>query len=332
MRALAWIVAVLTALWGGYWYVGSFAAEKGALAAVDALRARGDTLHYSDLSLHGFPNRFDLTVTDPAYSSATTGMGWKAPFIQSFALSYRPNEVIVVFPKSQTITGPLGDATLTTADLRASAAVAASTDLPFDRSVLVGKELALTTPLGGKFGAEELRFATDREDARPLAHRIGLEIKNLSLDPRLMAQIDPQAIMPKGLETVHVDGVVGLDAALDRHLADKTPKLTDIALTEARLIWGPTQITASGDLKVDATGIPEGRINIRTLNWRALLKVATGAGLVSEKTAPTVEKLLKTLEASSGTPDTLDLPLVFSGGRMSLGPVPLGAAPRLALP
>ena len=102
MRALAWIVAVLTALWGGYWFVGSSALESATLRGVDDLRAQGNTLDYSDLSLQGFPNRFDMTVTDPVFVSAQNGFGWKAPFVQSFALSYRPNEVIVVFPDSQT--------------------------------------------------------------------------------------------------------------------------------------------------------------------------------------------------------------------------------------
>jgi hypothetical protein len=35
------------------------------------------------------------------------------------------------------------------------------------------------------------------------------------------------------------------------------------------------------------------------------------------------------LAAQTGDPEDLDLPLVFANGRMSLGPLPLGPAPRM---
>ncbi|MGL4311716.1 MAG: DUF2125 domain-containing protein [Paracoccaceae bacterium] len=332
MRALAWIVAVLTALWGGYWFVGSRVVKSAALNAVETLRADGNTLDYSDLSLRGFPNRFDLTLTDTVFSPVGGGFRWQAPFVQSFALSYRPNEVIVVFPPEQKLTGPMGEMVLSATDLRASAAVAASTDLPFENSVLIGKELRLSAQPGGNFTAREMRLASDRQEDRPLAHRIGLEITSLGLDPALMARIDPKGQMPKALDTVHVDAVVGLDLPLDRHLAGRSPHPTDIALTEARLIWGAVQITASGNLTVSANGVPQGRIEIRTLNWRPLLQLAIGADIVSPDAARTVEKLLKAMEKASGAANTISLPLVFAEGRMSLGPLPLGQAPRLFIP
>jgi hypothetical protein len=52
-------------------------------------------------------------------------------------------------------------------------------------------------------------------------------------------------------------------------------------------------------------------------------------GLVQPEVAPTVERMMETMAASSGDPQVLDLPLKFSSGRMSLGPLPLGPAPRM---
>ena len=43
-------------------------------------------------------------------------------------------------------------------------------------------------------------------------------------------------------------------------------------------------------------------------------------------------KAMEALAALGGEANAIDAPLVFEGGRMRIGPVPLGAAPRLAVP
>jgi len=53
------------------------------------------------------------------------------------------------------------------------------------------------------------------------------------------------------------------------------------------------------------------------------------AGLIKPEVAPTWVNVFALLAAQTGDPEDLDLPLVFAKGRMSLGPLPLGPAPRM---
>ncbi len=86
-----------------------------------------------------------------------------------------------------------------------------------------------------------------------------------------------------------------------------------------------------GDLTVDPDGIPTGRVDIRAVNWREMLEVLSGADLVPMSILPTIERGLEILAGLSGNPNTIDAALGFQNGFMSLGPVPLGPAPRLVI-
>jgi hypothetical protein len=59
-----------------------------------------------------------------------------------------------------------------------------------------------------------------------------------------------------------------------------------------------------------------------------VLRLGVALGLIRPETAPTVERAGESLARIGGNAEVLTLPLVFAGGRMSLGPIPLGPAPR----
>ena len=103
MKFLLGLVTALAVLYGGYWFVGQRAVERGAAAAFDQMAADGWEATHAGISTIGFPSRFDTTVTAPRLVDMATGVGWEAPWIQVFALSYLPNEVIALFPEEQAI-------------------------------------------------------------------------------------------------------------------------------------------------------------------------------------------------------------------------------------
>lgn len=70
---------------------------------------------------------------------------------------------------------------------------------------------------------------------------------------------------------------------------------------------------------------------MKATNWREMLELAVGAGLIPEGLAPTVERGLEVLAGMSGSPETLDAPLSFRNGYVAFGPIPLGPAPRFVL-
>ena len=93
--------------------------------------------------------------------------------------------------------------------------------------------------------------------------------------------------------------------------------------------WGRLGLQGSGRLDIAADGRISGRIDLVLRNWRRVLDLARRAGLIDRDQQRNIETVLSLVTAASDDPDSLRLPLVLAGGTMSLGPVPLGPAPRL---
>ena len=86
-----------------------------------------------------------------------------------------------------------------------------------------------------------------------------------------------------------------------------------------------------GDLAVDTAGVPTGALAIQAKDWRAMLDLAVVTGAVAPEFFTTVEGMLQLLAGMSGNPESIDATLNFRGGRMAIGIIPLGAAPRIVL-
>lgn len=326
MRAILTFCAVLVVAWCGYWFIGARVVAQGAEAALVQARAQGYRAEAADLSVRGFPNRFDLTVTAPDLGDPASGLGWSAPFVQVFALTWRPWHVIAAFAPEQQISTPLGVFTLTAGKLQASLRARPTTLLPLDRSTLIGSDLTLLAPGGESLATPELRFATRDLDGTGLRHEIGLEVTDLAPGPGLL----PDGIgLPAVIDRLRLDADLTFSAPIDRNASRTGPDLTGLALHEALLLWGDLALHAKGDLEPDAAGLAEGSLTLRATNWQRLLPALVAAGLVRPEVVPTWTRMLEIMAQSSGDPAVIDVTLRFAQGRVSLGPLPLGSAPRL---
>ncbi|GGH52608.1 DUF2125 domain-containing protein [Frigidibacter albus] len=327
MRALLWITTAAAVLYGGYWVAGSTAMRRGAEAALADLQAQG-IAGPAEITLHGFPSRFDLTVEPVALRSGA--VEWSAPFVQLFMLAYRPTHLIAVWPNEQTLTLNGLPLTITSTDMRASAVVGVSADLPLDRTVLVAEDLAISA--GADLGVRltEARLATRATDAGRLVHDLGAELLGLTLSPGLRAAADPEGTLPEAMDWLRLNAALTLDRPLDRHAASAPPRPVALDLRDLSLRWGDLSLTASGQLTRGGDGRLQGRIEIDADHWREILALAVATGLVRAELAPTYAAALEQLAAVSGTdPDRLQVPLVLSGGWITLGPLPIGIAPRI---
>ena len=324
MRAVIWLTAVFAIFYGGYWAVGSRAVLEGTETALADLRAAG-LADYAAVDLTGFPSRFDLTVTAPQLTSVDRSLHWSAPEVQVYALSYRPHHIIAVLPGEQALR--LGRETIAIGsdDLRASAVFGIDPDLPLKRAQSVGTGLTLKSNQGWGAAAREARLAI-REGASATDQELGAEVFDLSLSGQ-PADLLAEAGLPEGGGHLRLDAVLALDRPLDRHLPAAPVRITEADIRAAELTWGTVRLGGSGRIEITASGQPEGRIALTIHDWRAALPLATALGLITPETAPTVEKALDGL-AQLGGGSELTLPLVFADGWMSLGPIPLGPAPR----
>lgn len=324
MRWLTIGVAVLAALWSAWWFAGSTAFERGAVAAIEAARARGWQIGYDDLSVAGFPNRFDTTIDAPRVTSPDGSFGWSAPFVQVFALSWRPNHLIAVAPNEMTFDLAPGTLAVTSTDLRASAALSLSTQPELLRATVAGTGLA-TAGLGLDATLETGQLAM-RQAGGEGEYDVALALAALRPGEALRAAIDPFATLPPVVGALDVDIHATLDGPLG---AGAAPRLLALDLRGARLAWGDLRAEATGRVTFDPAGVPEGVVSLDVAGWQAALRLAASAGALPPERLPLVTAGLAGMAAEDGRV-TLDLTL--EGGEMRLGPIPLGPAPRLPVP
>jgi hypothetical protein len=334
LRILLVIVLGAAALWTGYWFVGARGMDQALAGWFEARRADGWVAHYDELSVTGFPNRFDVNLAGPELADPDTGLAWQAPFFQILALSYRPNHVIAVWPPESRLATPHETYGLEADDMRASLVLRPGPRLALDRATLTARTLNITRDArAGTTAVADLSLAAERAPADDApAYRLGLRAQGLAPPIPWRNRVDPQGSLPDTFDTVRADLTVTFDKPWDRTAIEEArpqPRRIRLRLAEAR--WGRLELAAAGELDVGDDGTPEGEITVKARNWREILELSVRAGALNESLAATLRDGLALVARMAGHPETLDVPLSFSGGRVRLGPVPLGRAPTLEL-
>lgn len=329
MRKVTGGVAVLVVLWLGYWFAGYMlirAAAKGVLAeqvaagtlAPDAVATAG-----------GFPVRFALQLENLQGTPAGSLQSWEVPEVALSLPAWAPWSAQAKLQEPVQYSDGLQDFTLTGTGVETAIAASPWPSLPLTHWHMAGEELILTSTLGWTLAAGSLRIDADRDADDASAYDLAAAILGLKPDAAFLAQLPGQTTLPPVLGDITLAGEVALTAPLDRAALIKAPGIARITLEALQAEWGTVLAEASGEVTAEASGLAEGRILIRVANWRELLPVLRASGAVSPGFAPTVERILAALAASSGDPAVLELPLTFAEGYMRLGPFPLGPAPVL---
>lgn len=327
MRIILWLVTACVALYAGYWLLAARSVKAGAETVVTEMRAAG-TGDYQAFDLGGFPYRFDAILTEPRVTSPGAGVTWSAPALRLHALAYRPQHVIAVFPNTQTVRVGRETLSLVAADLTASARFGVSSALPLLQAESFGRSVALTSDFGWGVVADEVRAALRAVDG-PATQRIGVELTGITLTGLPADLVTRGGAIPAHGERLHLDAVLTLDRPLDRDTPVEGIRLLAADIRALAFDWGPARLAGSGTLALDPAGTPEGRIDLSLTNWRVVLQLATALGVVRPDTVPAIARALEGLALLNGNAEVLALPLVFQSGWMSLGPIPLGPAPRL---
>lgn len=317
MRGLIWVTVILAAIWGGWWVVGS----RGAKAAAEVWLA--ENARYEALTVAGFPNRFDLTVTGLQMGAPDRGAGWRTPFAQVFAMSWKPWHLIAALPGGQEFFLPEGVVRLDGTGMMGSLLLVPGGDLALSEAVVQGADLRAAPGFGVLTGAAKVVGSIRQDETRENSYRLGLAVTGASLAADWAAGLS----LPGRVDEVFVDANLGLSAPIDRHMGDVRPLAERLEVAAARVNWGALKLSAKGELAVDAAGFAAGQIDIRVENWRLLPPVLVASGAIAEGFAPALTRGLEVMAEAGEDPAVLILPLVAKGGRMTLGPLPLGPAP-----
>lgn len=331
MRNLLIVAVVAAAAWSGYWLFGSRALESAALDWLEERRTEGWVVDYSAISVRGFPNRFDLTVEDLELADPDTGVSWRAPFFQLFALSYKPNHVIAIWPGTQIFATPFQRIEMTAGEMQASIVTKPGPSLELDRSNLAMSDVSLVSNAGWNTTLAHMTAAI-RETDTAQSYDIAAEISAFTPSDDLRETLDRGGKLPADIEAVRLDSTVGFAAPLDRRtIEEQRPDITDITLREARGTWGELMLRGTGAVDVDPTGVLTGAVTVNARNWREMLDMAEAADAIPSDMRGAIELGLQLIAGLSGNASSIDATLDLRGGRAFLGPIPLGHAPRLNL-
>jgi hypothetical protein len=327
-------ILIAAAAWSGYWFVGAKGSKAGFEAWFQQQRDRGVTAEYSDLSVQGFPNRFDAGFSDLSLADPRQGIGWEAPFFQILALSYQPTHIIAVWPDSQVLTTPDDRFEIASEDMRASLKIEASTLLGLKSAVMTAQGL-IVTPTRQDIeptSVEKITLAVEHITDTPANYRLGFNADGITPAAALVVQFDPERTLPKQVTEISADLSVRFDQPWDRKALEGTlPQPRHIEITKVEARWGQLHLNASGALEIDPAGIATGEIIIRVRNWRDIFALAVTAGAITEGVAAPMENALGLMAQAADDPEAVDIPIKFEQGFIFAGPVSLGPAPVFLL-
>ena len=322
MKLLLIVVLALAALYAGYWVVASRGLDRGLRSGIAAAEAQGWQIDSASLTTGGFPSRFDVTARDLTVTSPSGGLVWQTPWVETAALSYRPNKVIAVFAPTQSLRIGRQTVAVDSDGLRASAAVAPNTALSFTNLTAEAQRLSLGFDGGATVTTGKALLAL-----RALAPQDNTYEVFLSLDEIRPAA--PLPGLPDGAARLTTDATAVLDRPLDRTtILPSRPAVTGLTLNSLDLTWGDLRLTGSGAVDVDAAGLPDGEITVKAEGWDRLIDLLATTGVI----APQAVQGVRSMAGMMVRDGALTLPLTFANGRMAMGPIPLGPAPVIRLP
>lgn len=340
MRKLLFLMIAATALWSGYWFVGSNAVREGVVSFFADAARQGLEAENAGVRVAGFPNRFDLTIDEPRLTDPVSGAGWQAPFVQVFAMTWKPWHIIAALPPEQVVTLPDQRVTAGSEGLMASLRAKPSSDLPLAEVRLAGTRLDLASDLGWTLGLGEFTLGL-RADAAlgDAGYELGFDLAPMTPDPGFLAAVKavtiqdlPPSDLPEVIEALWGSIYLTFSAPLDRHAGEMRPYLRRVEINQFNLTWGVLGARASGVVEADANGYAAGRVTVDVTNWDRLPALLVAAGVVKPEVAPTIARGMQALAAQSPDLKVLSLSLVLEDGRMSFGPFPLGPAPLMVPP
>jgi len=340
MRKLLFLLLAATALWSGYWFVGTRVIRQGVEDGFADAARQGLVAQKSALRVAGFPNRWDLTVEGLRLADPKTGIGWQAPFAQVFAMTWKPWHIIAALPPEQVVTLPDQSIIATSSNLKASLRARPSTDLPLAEARVAGTSLTLASDRGWTLALGDFTLGLRAAPALGAAgYELGFDLAPLTPDPGFVAAIRavtipelPASDLPDVAESLWGSIYLTLSAPLDRSVGKMKPYLTRIEVNQLNFAWGQMAATAKGLIEADGNGFAAGKVTVEVTNWDRLPAILVAAGVVKPEVAPTVARGMQALAAQTPQPSVLSLTLVLRDGRMSFGPFPLGPAPLLVPP
>ncbi|MBL4808167.1 MAG: DUF2125 domain-containing protein [Rhodobacteraceae bacterium] len=323
MRWLIKLIVIAAIGWSGYWFIGARGQEQLLAVWLENNREAGWTAETKTMGVTGFPNRFDTIITGLNLQDPESGWGWVAEEFQIFALSYKPNHLIMAWPGLQTITTPEGNVTIEGSQMRGSVELGASTNLPLERLRFEGSEIVVSTDMGWDGTILGANIALFQVEGEPQRYRLGVDMAEISIPQKYMPLIvqlgQNSNLISRILASIYVD----FDQQIDRNaLTDGLPTWRNMDVDSVSVTWGRASLTITGSLTPADNGYIDGHLDFHVENWRMLFAAFRQMSNLRLSELASVETALN--RVAQGT--NLDFTLRFENGKTLIGPMTIGPA------
>ncbi len=324
MKWLFRLTVLVVAGWSGYWFIGARAQENLFANLLADGREDGCTAESGDLGVGGFPYRFDTSLTDLSFRDPSGKWGWQADEFLITALTYQPNHVIAAWPGTQILDTPEGRVTVDSDVLRASIVVAPAINMPLERLQLEGAGLLLNGT-GWMANISTLNAALFQNETTPTRYRLGIDLEDITPPAFITSRLGGGAYLPDLVDKLRLSGQIYFDREIDRPaFASATPPRPLRATIEPSFIlWGPSELRLTGELRAAENGYVEGNLNFEVFNWQPFFETFRQASNLTTTEKLTLKRALD--GASDGR--NLAFTLNFINGETRIGPFTISPAP-----
>ncbi len=292
--------------WAGWWGISAWRLNNVTEDWLEHRRSDGWIAQYDNMTLRGFPSRLDRTF-DGLVLGTPDGPVWSFEKLGLYQMTYKPNHIILAVAGEITTRQDTHTWTTDTDGLRASlvrdGGQLARANLEADTLSIIGPDTALTLT-----------------DIRAALMQVSPDRSRLSAST---AQIVSGEDARAGRDLA-LDITIAWDSALMGQVSDSLRRPDEIDIRLASYTLNNLKLEATGNVTLDPQGRPTGRLDIRAVNWRGAVASAVEAGQIPSELERPLTQGLALWAKLQGNPQTLDIPVDFTNGQASIGPVRMG--------
>ncbi len=330
---LVTLIILLAVLWGGLWYGLAAVTRAGIDRWAEMRRSEGWQIETGALRQSGFPLEVRTKIEGLTMQNDQARFASQIPLINLKTRLIKPLSPEMQFPAQTIVMGtPQAQVELAIDYANATAALSPGLMLELKRTNLLVGPWRMSGPKGPVISALDTYIELTQNSANDRVYHLHLGVGALRPGPALRDALVLPDDLPETFDAFLAEMTVEFDRPLDRSSRPgDRPQPRRIHLRRANAQWGAIDLAAEAALKIDANGIPEGKLSLRANNWKEMLDLAQAVTALSPAIRRQVENTLGIVARMKGDEATLNVEITFDRGRMSMGLIPLGPAPRIYL-
>lgn len=326
------IIVLVMLILGGWWWVATSSLQNSLSEWLDARRNEGWQADVGKMSRGGFPLRIATTLSDTAIADPETALAFNIPQFTLSTPIYWPGHVnLSLTDEPIVLSTPQGAVTISSDRAEATLRLHPGTSLQLEALNGTSTNLSFDLVEGQILSVQTLK-ADVQQGLAPETYDIDLAATDFAPGSVVRQALRLPAAWPKTFDTLVADMTVTFDRPWDRSaLETKRPQPRAIKVDQIAAVWADLSITFGADLQIEPNGTASGTANLQAHNWQRMLDLASASGALSPQARPQAESILTLLSGLSGNAETLDVEITIDKGRMRMGFIPLGNAPRIIL-